>query len=87
MRGHRMPEANALELFGAPRVRSSERISVTRYVDRTWQTGPFAPQGAGELGRMLLSFERPAYRRRLRGPRSLGCLRCTASLRTLKTAH
>jgi hypothetical protein len=71
MRGHRMPEADALEFFGAPRVRGSERI---RSLDMS--TGPGRPSrsclGASEHGRMLLSFERPACRRRSEdlGPRT-----------------
>jgi hypothetical protein len=72
-----MPETDALELFGAPRVRGSERISVTRHVDRTWRIAlrtihlgeifDFSRGESSASGSVLLSFERPARRRRSEG--------------------
>jgi hypothetical protein len=66
-----MPEADALELFGASRVRSSERI---RSLDMSTEPGrPHCrTSGVGEAASMLLSFERPARRRRVRGPMAPG---------------
>jgi hypothetical protein len=92
-----MPETDALGLFGAPRVRGSERIRSLDMSTDTWTNRPvgdphgrnlrFLPTELRKQFRVLLSFERPACRRRSEdlGPRS--AIGIAPSSRTLKTAQ